>query len=89
MDQNRTNWRNDALEFAKATRQNLKFIEKSKDRGYDVHVVTQLVLSLLGLVVFPKEKLSLLADEVKQMTIPRMASEGWPTWTITNRSINI
>ena len=46
--------RNDAFEFARYTRSNLKCIESVKASGnQDVHPVTQLMLSLLGLIVFP------------------------------------
>lgn len=81
MDQDRINSRNEALEFARRTRRNLEFIEDGAARQAQVHVVTQLTLSLLGLVVFPKEKL--LLDETGRKTLAAMASEGWPTWTIT------
>jgi hypothetical protein len=46
--------RNDALEFARYTRSNLLCIESAKKAGSpNVHQVTQLMLSLLGLIVFP------------------------------------
>lgn len=51
-----TESRNDPLGFAKRTLKNLKFIEKARDDGTpnpDVHVVTQIVNSMLGLIVFP------------------------------------
>jgi hypothetical protein len=46
--------RNDALEFARFTKSNLECIECAKAGGNsNVHPVTQLMLSLLGLIVFP------------------------------------
>ena len=46
--------RNDTFEFARYTRSNLKCIESAKARGnHEAHQVTQLMLSLLGLIVFP------------------------------------
>lgn len=46
--------RNDALDFARYTRSNLKSIESAKASGdQGAHQVTQLMLSLLGLIVFP------------------------------------
>jgi hypothetical protein len=81
MDTNLINTRNEAWEFARRTRKNLEFIEKSKGQGEDVHIVTQLTLSLLGLIVFPKEKG--LLDKTKSKTIKAMEDEDWPTWTIT------
>lgn len=81
MHQELVNTRNEALEFARRTRRNFEFIESAKEKGDDVHVVTQLTLSLLGMVVFPKERLLLEGTETK--TIAEMSTEGWPIWTIT------
>jgi len=73
--------RNEALEFARRTRRNLEFIENAKEKGADVHAVTHLTVSLLGLVVFPKEKL--LLDQAEQKNLADMQAEGWSGWTIT------
>jgi hypothetical protein len=81
MQQQPVNTRNEALEFARRTRRNLEFIENAKEKGADVHVVTQLTVSLLGLVVFPKERLLLAQAETK--TLADMRAEGWSGWTIT------
>jgi hypothetical protein len=67
------NTRNEALEFARRTRRNLEFIEMAKETGEHVHVVTQLTISLLGLVVFPKERL--LLDQAKAKTLAAMRAE--------------
>ena len=45
--------RNTTEGFARRVRKNLDFIIKKCDEGEDVHEVTQLVTSLLGLIVFP------------------------------------
>ena len=42
--------------------------------------MTQLTISLLGLVVFPKERL--LLEQAAATTIADMHAKGWPTWTI-------
>lgn len=81
MNHQPVNTRNEPLEFARRTRRNLEFIERAKEEGECVHVVTQLTISLLGLVVFPKEKL--LLNRTKTKTIENMRAEGWPSWTIT------
>jgi hypothetical protein len=47
--------RNTIEGFAERTRKNLRFIVASYDNGLDVHVVTHLINSLLGLVVYPYE----------------------------------
>jgi hypothetical protein len=44
------------------------------------HQVTQLVLTLIGLVVLPRE--SHYLDAVGDATMPTLATQGWPTWTI-------
>ncbi|HUB19622.1 MAG TPA: HEPN family nuclease [Acidobacteriaceae bacterium] len=75
------NTRNEALEFAKRTRRNLAFIENAAKEQADVHVVTQLTLSLLGLVVFPREKM--LFAHAEKVTIDKMIAEGWPRWSIS------
>ncbi|MDL2281205.1 hypothetical protein LJC10_05035 [Selenomonadales bacterium OttesenSCG-928-I06] len=44
-------------DFAKRTKENLDFIEKNhKNNNHQVYEFTQLVNSLLGLIVIPKEK---------------------------------
>jgi hypothetical protein len=66
MSERGVNSRNEALEFARRARQNLKFIEQAAAQypDADVYVVTQLTLSLLGAIVFPKEKL--LLDQIER-----------------------
>jgi len=77
----RYNTRNEAIEFARRTKVNLEFIEQAKRAGESVHEVTQLALSLLGLIVFPKEKL--LLDEIEKISLDDLVSKGWPKWQIT------
>ena len=51
--------RNEAIEIARRIQRNLEYIKAEFDRlGEDskVHVVTQLVNSLLGMVVLPREQ---------------------------------
>jgi hypothetical protein len=47
--------RNTIEGFAERTRKNLRFIVGAYDEGQDVHTVTQLINSLLGLIVYPYE----------------------------------
>ncbi len=70
----RYNTRNKAIEFARRTKVNLEFIEQAKRAGESVHEVTQLALSLLGLIVFPKEKL--LLDEIEKMSLDDLVAKG-------------
>src|SRR5438445_3270259 len=69
--------RNDALEFARYTKSNLDCIESAKAAGNpNVHQVTQLMLSLLGLIVFP------WATSFKQSveSLPLIDLEGGHHW---------
>ena len=50
--------RNEAVGFAQRTRKNLKFVRQARDSGADVHLVSHVVNSLLGLVVVPQQKYS-------------------------------
>jgi hypothetical protein len=70
--------RNDAFGFAQRTRKNLAYIEKTFAEGADVHVVTQLVVSLLGLVVFPTERN--VVRRLKTLNLSELESLGWPRW---------
>jgi hypothetical protein len=76
----RYNTRNEAIEFARRTKVNLQFIERVKRDGEPVHEVTQLALSLLGLIVIPKEKL--LLKQIDEILIADLYAKGWPQWQI-------
>ena len=73
--------RNDALGFAQRTRKNLAYMNLAFDDGRDVHVVTQLVSSLLGLVVFFFERD--LLEFAATMPLANLEIKGWPHVTIT------
>ncbi len=70
--------RNDTLGFAERTRKNLLHIEAAFASGADVHVVTQLVTSLLGLVVFPWERG--FQEHAKEAPLGDLIAKGWPRW---------
>jgi hypothetical protein len=72
--------RNHALGFAERSRKNLAFIEHARSQGSDVHVVTQLVVSMLGLVVFPMERN--LVARLETLTLRELKKRGWPEWRI-------
>ena len=50
--------RNRPVGFAERTRRNL-FLVRDNDHRSDVHLITQVILSLLGILVFPLEKRSI------------------------------
>lgn len=73
--------RNEAIGFAQRTRKNLEYVRQSFERGENVHVVTHLVNSLLGIVVVPKERYD--SASFWSISLTELGQRGWPTWNIT------
>ena len=73
--------RNYAIGMAHRTRTNLQYIRKASESGDrdKVHAVTQVVLSLLGLVIFPWER-DLIKD-IGKVKLKNLYQQGWPEWT--------
>lgn len=74
--------RNNTFGFASRTLKNLEYIRNAfvNDKA-DVHPVTQLVSSLLGLIVVPWERR--LEDNVPEVKLEELDNQGWRMWTIT------
>jgi HEPN family protein len=72
--------RNTTEGFARRVRTNLNFVVAARHSGSDVHEVTQLTTSLLGLIVFPWEARAL--KELEAQSLEQLAVEGWPRWNI-------
>jgi HEPN pEK499 p136 len=73
--------RNTLRGFGKRTRKNLAFVASRAETGDDVHPVTQLLLSLLGLVVFPREALKYMDPHpLKRYSLHKLTTDGWPSW---------
>ncbi len=66
MDENLYVQRNDAIVFARHTRVNLEYIESARQAQADVHLITQLANSLLGLVVFWERN---FVEHIKDVTL--------------------
>lgn len=66
------------ISFAQRTRANLEFIERN--RGSDVHEVTQLFNSMLGLLVFPQQT---YFDLIPKTPLQDLINQGWPTINFT------
>ncbi len=71
---------NPVLDFARRTKKNLEFIERSHISGRlnsenDVYEVTQLINSLLGLLVFPQQK---FYDAIPETPLAELMKAGWP-----------
>jgi hypothetical protein len=54
------------------------FILFARNMGADVHIVTQLVISLQGLIVFPYEQLSRSGVTFKHLKLKDLEQNGWP-----------
>ena len=68
-------------DFAARTITNLEFVENyERTHKSDVYEVTQLINSLLGLIVFPYEKIS---KSLPQIRLNELINNGWPRLSIT------
>jgi len=75
------NERSTAFGLAQRTKKNLKHIELARANGADVHEVTQIVLSVLGIVIIPWEWH--LKDRFTEYILEDLYANGWPRWNIT------
>ena len=77
--------RNTLSGIAGRVHKNLDFITAARNTGADVHVVTQLLLSLLGLIVFPVQALREQNPKgLKSELLADLETRGWPRWTFSN-----
>lgn len=65
------------------TIKNLEFLNSARVMGADVHVVTALISSLMGLIVFPYQQIreSKYAD-FKKYSLKELSEYGWPEWEL-------
>lgn len=73
--------RNGASIFAERTQKNREFIAACATAGHDVHPVTQAVISLLGIIVFPWEFSAY--EIVTKQKLPLLYRSGWPRWKMS------
>lgn len=63
-------------DFAQRTRHNLEFVRQAHRRDpTSVYEVTQLINSMLGLLVFPRER---YVDSIPDKTLAELMADGWP-----------
>ena len=62
-------------EFAERTRKNLHVIEELQNNGEEAYEVTQLVNSMLGLLVFPRER---FVEHIPETPLSELQAGGWP-----------
>lgn len=74
--------RNTIEGFARRVRKNLAFMIAARERGEDIHIVTELTIALLGLLVFPYEYYrSFRSLDFKAYQLKDLTAEGWPVWS--------
>ena len=94
--------RNTTMGFARRTLKNLDYIngafkrddaiyrKKNGDYERKLHLVTQVMTSLLGLVVLPQERgrtYDIWKKEIWEVTLEELSKEGWPKWHIWRRKV--
>jgi len=62
-------------DFAKRTRKNLEALERLQNQGEEVFEATQLINSMLGLLVFPREE---FVGRIPEKPLTDLKAEGWP-----------
>ena len=72
--------------FAKRTLKNLNAIEKLKKQNAQVYEVTQLINSILGIMIFPRER---DLTKIPNKTYIELRNEGWPAINTTNQFAQI
>lgn len=77
--------RNTLSGIAARVNNNLAFVASARtSEGADVHIVTQLLLSLLGLVVFPVQELKNEGSTaLRTEMLDDLEAKGWPKWKFT------
>ena len=73
--ENAMNYESVIRDFAERTRKNLRTIEDLQAKGGEAYEVTQLVNSMLGLLVFPRER---FFDQIPQTSLSDLEADGWP-----------
>ena len=73
--------RNNPLGFAQRTSKNLKYVNQAFEQGGDVHLVTHVVNSLLGIVIVPEQNYS--GESFMSIPLEKLyLDRGWPRWNI-------
>lgn len=62
-------------DFAWRTLKNLESVDRLSYDGAEVYETTQLINSMLGLLVFPRER---YLDSIPKTDLKQLAAEGWP-----------
>jgi len=69
-------------DFASRTRSNLAFVQEAAKEGNEVYEVTQLINSMLGLLVFPEQR---FYSKIPETKLSDLEKEGWPIPRVDGR----
>ncbi len=69
------NYQDVVKDFARRTRDNLIAVDQLKAEGHNVYELTQLVNSMLGLLIFPQQK---YVNKIPKTSLAVLAHAGWP-----------
>lgn len=69
------NYEDVVADFAKRTSKNLEALEGIQGQGEEVFEVTQLINSMLGLLIFPREE---FVGRIPEKPLTELKAEGWP-----------
>ena len=69
--------RNEAMGIVERTQKNLLYMRDARKSGKDIHEVTHLFNSLLGLIIIPWER-ELKGVKVLDITMEALYDQGWP-----------
>lgn len=79
--------RNTVWGFRDRVLKNLMFLNSARNTGADVHIVTELITSLLGLIVFPFEEIRKSGfTSFDKYKLNYLSEKGWPRWTFNRGS---
>jgi hypothetical protein len=74
--------RNTVWGFRDRVLKNLIFLNAARSEDADVHLVTALITSLLGLIVFPYAEIEASKyTSFRRYKLNDLSRRGWPTWT--------
>jgi len=80
-------YQNLVRDFAIRTMRNLEAVEAAttRDRDAELYEVTQLINSMLGLLVFPQQK---YCSKIPEKSLEELRASGWPVPTMTGTPPN-
>lgn len=64
------------------------YLSAARNQGADVHMVTELITSLLGLIVFPFAEIKRSGSKVfRKYKLDDLSDKGWPDWLLERYAV--